>query len=98
MLHRLKQRGPTTSTEQFRTSLVDYKQQQLFFLKNAMILGRKYELCRSIPIEDLFFFFREHPDFGTKIGVFSRLSPANSNNFKKWPTRVHKLDHPGLKA
>ena len=43
-----------------------------------------------------FFFFREHPDFGTKIGIFSRLRPANSNNFEKWPTRVQKLDHPGL--
>ena len=44
-----------------------------------------------------FFFFREHPDFGTKIGIFSRLRPANSNNFEKWPTRVQKLDHPGLR-
>ena len=43
-----------------------------------------------------FFFFREHPDFGTKIGIFSRLRPANSNNFEKWPTRVQKLDHPAL--
>ena len=34
--------------------------------------------------------------FGTKIGVFSRLRPANSNNFKKWPTRVQKLDHPAV--
>ena len=42
------------------------------------------------------FFFREHPDFGTKIGIFSRLRPANSNNFEKWPTRVQKLDHPEL--
>ena len=41
-----------------------------------------------------FFFFREHPDFGTKIGIFSRLRPANSNNFEKWPTRVQKLHHP----
>ena len=44
-----------------------------------------------------FFFFREHPDFGTKIGVFSRLRPANSNNFEKWPTRVQKLDHSGIR-
>ena len=43
------------------------------------------------------FFFREHPDFGTKIGVFSRLRSANSNNFEKWPTRVQKLDHPGIR-
>ena len=39
------------------------------------------------------FFFREHSDFGTKI---SRLRPASSNNFEKWPTRVQKLDHPDL--
>ena len=51
---------------------------------------------RSIPIEDLFFFFREHPEFGTKISVFSQLRPANSNNFEKWPTRVQKLDHPDV--
>ena len=44
-----------------------------------------------------FFFFREHPDFGTKIEIFSRLRPANSNNFEKWPTRVQKLDHPELR-
>ena len=46
----LDQRGPTTGprmefvrpAEQFCTSLVDYKQRQpFFFLKNAMILGRK---------------------------------------------------------
>ena len=43
-----------------------------------------------------FFFFREHPDFETKISVFSRLRRANSNNFEKWPTRVKKLDHPDL--
>ena len=43
------------------------------------------------------FFFREHPDFGMKIGVFSRLRPANSNNFEKWPTRVQKLLHPGIR-
>ena len=42
------------------------------------------------------FFFEEHPDFETKISVFSRLRPANSNNFEKWPTRVEKLDHPDL--
>ena len=44
-----------------------------------------------------FFFFREHPDFETKISVFIRLRRANSNNFSKmWPTRVEKLDHPDL--
>ena len=31
-----------------------------------------------------------------KIGVFSQLRLANSNNFEKWPTRVQKLDHPEL--
>ena len=41
-------------------------------------------------------FFGERYDFGTKISVFSRLRPANSNNFEKWPTRVQKLDHPIL--
>ena len=41
-------------------------------------------------VKTLFFFFREHPDFGIKIGVFSRLRPANSNNFEK-------LDHPGIR-
>ena len=49
-------------------------------------------------MKDLFFFFfREHPDFKTKIGVFSWLRPANSNNFEKWPTRVQKLDHSGIR-
>ena len=32
-----------------------------------------------------------------KIGVFSRLRPTNLNNFEKWPTRVQKLDHPGIR-
>ena len=69
----------------------------LFFLENTLILGPKYEFQRSIPVEYLFFFFfREHPDFETKISVFSRLRRANSNNFEKWPTRVEKLDHPDL--
>ena len=48
-----------------------------------------------IPSEDLFF-FGERYDFGTKIGISSRLRPVSSNNFEKWPTRVQKLDHPGV--
>ena len=49
---------------------------------------------RPIPSEDFFFFLENAMIFGTKIGAFSRLRSANSNNFEKWPTRVQKLDHP----
>ena len=45
--------------EQFCTSLVDYKQRQLFF-EERYDFGTKKELRRSIPIEDVFFFFLEN--------------------------------------
>ena len=103
MAESLGQRGPTTGPRaacgprnNFAQVLSITSSGNLFFLENAMIWGRKQEFR---PIEDLyllFFFFREHPEFGTKISVFSRLRPANSNNFEKWPTRVEKLDHPSL--
>ena len=62
-----------------------------------MILHRNKNFGDRFQVKTFFFFFfGEHPDFGTKIGIFSRLRPANSNNFEKWPTRVQKLDHPDL--
>ena len=65
-------------------------------MENAMILRQNRNFGDRFQVKTFFFFFREHPDFGTKIGIFSRLRPANSNNFEKWPTRVQKLDHPAL--
>ena len=93
--NQLGQRGPTTGprmefvrpAEQFCTSLVDHKQYDKAWRADG----------RPIPSErPFFFFFGERYDFATKIGIFSRLRLANSNNFKKWPTRVQKLDHPEL--
>ena len=40
------------------------------------------------------FIFREHDDFPT---IPSRLRPASSNKFEKWPAKVKKLDHPKIK-
>ena len=48
-----------------------------------------------IKIEDLF--FRDHYDFGTKIGVFYLFGPTNIFDEPKWPSDQKRLDAPGLK-
>ena len=66
----LAQRDPTTGprmefvqpAEQFCTSFaargtILYKQRQLFFLKNAMILGRKRNFVDRFQLKTFFFFF-----------------------------------------
>ena len=57
-----------------------------------MILGRKRFQVKTF----FFFFFGERYNFDTKISISSRLRPASSNNFEKWPTRMQKLDHPDI--
>ena len=47
-----------------------------------------------IKIEDLF--FRDHYDFGTKIGVFYLLGPTNIFDETKWPSDQKRLDAPAL--
>ena len=47
-----------------------------------------------IKIEDLF--FRDHYDFGTKIGVFYLFGPTNIFDEPKWPSDQKRLDAPGL--
>ena len=72
--------------EQFCTSLVDRKQRQPCITRQGELMEEMEESLglRPIPSEDLFFFFLENSiTFGTKICVFSRLRPANSNNFEK---------------
>ena len=59
----LSQRGPTTGP---RNNFVQAA--ATFFLKNAMILGRKRNFVDRFQLKT-FFFFREHPEFGTKIGI-----------------------------
>ena len=78
------------------SSLVDHKQLAMpYYTRHGELMEQSLRL-RPIPSEDFFFFFGERYDFGTKIGISSRLRPASSNNFEKWPTRVQKLDHPDV--
>ena len=86
---KIYQRGPTTGPQAasvtflHNSSLVDHKQRQPCMA--ATLHGELMEQSlglRPVPSEDLFF-FEERDDFGTKIGISSRLRPASSNNFKK---------------
>ena len=66
----VSQRGPTTSPRNnFAQVLSITSSGNLFFLENAKILGRNRNLGDRFQSKTFFFFFREHPDFGTKIGI-----------------------------
>ena len=76
-------------------SLVNHKQLAMpCYTRHGELMEQSLRL-RPIPSED-FFFFGECYDFGTKIGISSRLRPASSNNFEKWPTRVQTLCNPDV--
>ena len=90
----IEQRGPTTG---LRNNFAQFKscrsQPAATLYKKAWRADGTESGLRPILSENLFF-FGERYEFGTKIGISSRLRPASSNNFEKWPTRVQKLDHP----
>ena len=79
-------------------------------LRRIRQLPRPRPVFRDLPLKIPYIvsfccrcFFRDHYEFGTKIGKIQNRSKwrsffriASSNNFERWPARAMNLEHPEL--